>query len=473
MEIAVRDNARYEVGGEFLHALQVAVGFKQGALAPNLRVFAWPTPRSLAGLNNNPQAIQRLYPYMSLFLGERVEELGETDFSYNPRSTASVYSIAMQLPNLKKLDIVEVEDGFAPDFFPSFPWANLETLSVTLKTTSGLAIVYHAASLPRLKKLSIIDEKGILCMCRPAEMPDVEGGVLFSSLRELNIATDDIPSLNSLVNCIPIANVIQLLSLSTQDIGGFKETQAFLELLSERLNPTHFLSLSLSDNGKDESIPHQTDSQDLELHPIDEFNISPLFAFTKLVRLELNLTTPVRVSPEDVAAMASAWTQLVALDVLPVQTCYGRLPLINHAHVLNLLRACTHLRYLGLRFDTTQIGEDEKTKKYKNLGCLLVGESPICSPSRVAKFIRRTLPKLQELYVEYDECAWKTSIQRKRWAAVRKELGLAISPENEESQRESQRTADLLEIQFPQGSQYSQVTDESQTTEESEDSEED
>jgi hypothetical protein len=320
-----------------------------------------------------------------------------------------------------------------------------------------------------LNKLSIIDEKGILCMCRPAEMPDVEGSVLFPSLRELNIATDDIPSLNSLINCIPIPNGIQSLSLSTQDIGGFNETQAFLELLSERLNPAFFLSLSLSDNGKDESIPYQTDSQDLELYPIGEFNISSLFALTKLVRLELSLTTPVRVSPEDISSMAAAWTQIVALGVLPIQTCYGRLPLINHTHVLNLLRACTHLRYLGLRFDTTQIGEDEKTKRYDNLGCLLVGESPICSPSRVVKFIRRAFPKLQELYVEYDECAWKKSIQRKRWAAVREELGLATSQEG----GESQRTADPPETQLSPRFQYSQTTDESQTTEGSEDIESD
>ncbi|TEB32516.1 hypothetical protein FA13DRAFT_259054 [Coprinellus micaceus] len=245
MEIAIRDTARYQVDGELLHALQVAVGFKQGALAPKLRVFAWPTHRPLTGPNTNLQAVQRLYPYMSLFLGEHVEELYDTDFSHNSHSTTSIYSNAMQLSKLKKLTIAEVEDGFASEFFPSFPWANLETLSVTLRTTSGPAIVYHAASLPKLKTFSMIDEKGILCMCRPAEMPDVEGGVLFPSLRELNIATDDIPSLSALINCVPIPNRIESLSLFTQDIGGFRETQAFLELLSERLNPIFFCCLSV------------------------------------------------------------------------------------------------------------------------------------------------------------------------------------------------------------------------------------
>ncbi|TEB18690.1 hypothetical protein FA13DRAFT_1803150 [Coprinellus micaceus] len=216
------------------------------------------------------------------------------------------------------------------------------------------------------------------------------------------------------------------------------------------------MSLSLSDNGKDESIPYQTDSQDLELYPSTSSTYPPSSPSPKLVRLELNLTTPVRVSPEDISSMAAAWTQIVALDVLPIQTCYGRLPLIKpHSRLEPPSRLYP--------------SSDEKTKRYDNLGCLLVGESPICSPSRVVKFIRRAFPKLQELYVEYDECAWKKSIQRKRWAAVREELGLATS----QGGGESQRTADPPETQFSQGFQYSQTTDESQTTEGSEDMESD
>lgn len=422
MQIVWRNRANPQISGKCLHALQVATGFEQGALSPNLRSFAWPmTKPSSRRRSGDPTSALKLYPFMSLFLGQRVEEMSGIDFRVSLHSTASVYQNTERLRSLKKVTIASgmIEGpSFAAEYVNAFRWTHLETLTLD---SIAPETVKHLASMPNLKNLKICDEAGRLSEVAPKT--SVES--FFGSLQELTVTTKAFSGIAALLDYISLPNKIKILRLAALDEATLKDARTFVESIPQRFNPLFLQSLEIADNLDCNAMAIVPESE-LEMEPIDELDICPLLAFEKLELLALVLTVPAKISPRDVSRMTTAWRKLHTLKLLPTMTSYGRLPLINHSHILALVAALPQLRCLGLRFDTTQIREQEHWEPVAayQLASLLVGESPICSSSRVAVFLDNKFPSLARLDADYVDLNKEVTWEAKRWKEVKGQLKL-------------------------------------------------
>jgi hypothetical protein len=106
-------------------------------------------------------------------------------------------------------------------------------------------------------------------------------------------------------------------------------------------------------------------------------------------------------TPEEVALYPTYWPNISKLKLsVELEFLDGRLPRINHTHIMELLSKCKNLHTLGLRFDATGVktGEHFSAVDGNQLTALFVGDSPMYSLERVSAFLALHFPRLKALY---------------------------------------------------------------------------
>ncbi|TEB33217.1 hypothetical protein FA13DRAFT_194466 [Coprinellus micaceus] len=113
----------------------------------------------------------------------------------------------------------------------------------------------------------------------------------------------------------------------------------------------------------------------------EALDISPLIAFRNLVVLHISTTQAIQFRQQEAIRISQEWRTLAIFDLNGTQPCRST-PLVDHTHVLAILRGCRLLQHLGLHFDTSHIPANSRadTEAPFQLGTLRVGDSPIYSP---------------------------------------------------------------------------------------------
>ncbi|TEB32529.1 hypothetical protein FA13DRAFT_1709068 [Coprinellus micaceus] len=295
-----------------------------------------------------------------------------------------------------------VSTTFTFGFIPALPWDSLEKIYLDSISTE---IIYHLAKIPRLRVFEICDMDATL-----EHLPDLD-------LAEVE---DNAP------------NKLERVKASCWVPNSWPNPQMAINAIEEHCNPLTLLSVEVFDN---KSMPGCLQHHFFDHYPDSsprDVDFSGLQRFTKLQTVTVHWSGNLRLSPSKLSEILEWWPCLQHLDLCTGHPCRGQMPALDHTHLLELLRRCPSLRFLGLRFDTTQLrpGDDTQgaTETFR-LETLRVGESPICSLFQVATFIRKYFPTLKKLDMYYvpeadaqpsAECA----LLNKRWAAVVQALRL-------------------------------------------------
>lgn len=411
------------LSGEALQALQIATNFKLGVLSPHLRHFYWSSaeehwpshPRALPGT---------LDPYVSLFVGESVESLQLGKTRDGPIYLGSLTSTTNRLPHLKSLSLSfhDPDPEFMKWYMTSFPWQGLEELRLTWISPEILAVL---AKLPRLRDLDVFDESGALYDLGQMDAP--EHAILsdFPSIRSLSTTEfGGLSNIKTLLRAVPPANKIEAVRATSPLPTDMSEFIGAVSSIQKFCNPATLRQIEV-DDGASLGSPHE-EIFDLYLNSTeDDIDISGLSKFTNLEKLELRWQRSLRLTPREVTLVPTWWPRIRHLDLCPTYPSQGRIPSIDHTHLLDIVRGCPLLRFLGLRFDATQIpGKHQGDVEVFRLETLKVGESPIVSPSRVAAFLKRHFPHLKMKIPGPYDCPVdrETTILDRRWVAVAEAL---------------------------------------------------
>jgi hypothetical protein len=321
-----------------------------------------------------------------------------------------------------------VSTTFTFGFIPALPWDSLEKIYLDSISTE---IIYHLAKIPRLRVFEICDMDATLEHLPDLDLAKVEDNG-FSALRILIVGVWALRSVEPLLQMIPASNKLERVKASCWVPNSWPDPQMAINAIEEHCNPLTLLSVEVFDN---ESMPGCLQHHFFDHYPDSsprDVDFSGLQRFTKLQTVTVHWSGNLRLSPSKLSEIPEWWPRLQHLDLCTGHPCRGRMPTLDHTHLLELLRRCPSLRFLGLRFDTTQLrpGDDTQgaTETFR-LETLRVGESPICSPFQVATFIRKYFPTLKKLDMYYvpeadaqpsAECA----LLNKRWAAVVQALRL-------------------------------------------------
>ena len=394
---------------EALQALQVATEYHAGVLAPRLQEFHWYRPSRCAFALGEPFA-RVLAPFMSMFLGKSLVSLTvDVDSSDPPVHIASIRLAMKRLPLLRSLDLGLA--GFSEGWEQPSLW-NLGGLERVKVGNLPIGAIPHLASLPNLTSLEI---NGF--QAQSSTLPTVHNPTGFASLTKLEGCSDSPSDIKYILQRLAPHNDLYTLewchSLSTS-VSDYQET---INIIAQYCDPYSLCQLDLF------SV-EIVDEERLDFDEEEPIGISPLFKFTHLLELNINITESVPVTPELLAQVPGAWPHINRLVLCPTVPS-SQTPLIDHFHVLELARKTPSLLALGLRFDSTRISGQETVADGDSpqLRKLIVGESPICSPSRVSTFLKSGFPYLEALDDCYEESTLgRGSISSKRWAAVHEAL---------------------------------------------------
>ncbi|KAJ3518884.1 hypothetical protein NMY22_g13457 [Coprinellus aureogranulatus] len=415
---------------ELLHAFQLATGYKRGALSPSLKQFNW-------------LFIEDSFaPFMSLFLGPQIQALavGDPDTS-GDLSIASIYYYTRGLPHLKELIMSgKNQDAWRFNYIMSYSWDCLQDIHLSFLSSR---VLRHLSTLPRLQRIEICYYEGSAedFGMEPPSPQDQH----FPSLRELDLDFDRIDHLEYFLKYLPLDNQVHTMQCTLWKPSSPSSYQSAIDTIGRICNPHSLKHFSLREDSKDypdlfwpeedEEDEEDEDEEDgdgdlnMDVDLGKPVNLTTLCSFPLLETLTVWLSKPLQLGPQDIERMGTAWPNMHRLDLCASFPSFGRLPAIDHTHLLSLLRGCPSIRYLGLRFDATRIGETDDDGTFL-LRTLRVGGSPICSPSRVVGFIRKHFPKLEELddtpVDEVDDARF--TMLEKRWGTVRRELRLESLP---------------------------------------------
>lgn len=410
-----------------LNALQLATVYEFGALSPCLQSFEWPSPQHVywPGLS-----VEQISSHMSLFLGDSVRRLVATWFEEGyPLYLASVMFHTKRLTNVKDLHLVS--EPYDPDgvrYLTSFPWSSLETIILDNLLLSIDTPFPGLAKLPHLRHMEIVDSDGALAELSTDEIARVASAcrsnpTSFPSLRVLIIRASHLYSTNEVLQFLPPGNQLERLKIAIERSSDYYDCREAIDAAERYCNPQTLQRFQFHDCSAEgleldiERVEPDKDELDIDLWKLCKFR-----ALTNLtIRSEGHIT----LRPRDIPRISASWPGLRYLDLCSTQHSRGRMPALDHTHLLEILQGCPSLRHLGLRFDTTQLSEDDLAPSGTfRLRTLRVGESPIHWPSRVVTFIKKRLPLLMELDATYltPESAQRPNMLDKRWAEVVKSL---------------------------------------------------
>ncbi|KAJ3514212.1 hypothetical protein NMY22_g14817 [Coprinellus aureogranulatus] len=403
---------------EDLHLFQLVTGNKLGALSPRLRHFSWPSIADLQTTEGKTFA-GRLFPLMALFIGESLRSLTVPSYVFrvgSPFVLSALQVLTRYCGHLEKLQLLtgggrKSTKTRRDDYITSLSWNFLTWAIVDGISSKAL---FHLLSLPRLQHLDAtlsdqdLQSEGLNSLDRNR----------FPPLLSLRLRMRGLSSTTPLIQLLPRTNTIQSIDFQSVLPHHSSASNNLLSAIAHHCNSASLERLSVSDGGHPQ-LRDGSDTLDVEFeNPVD---LGCLSSLRSLKHLKLNFQGGVKVDPASLRDFALPWRNLEHLDLCPSTSQASRVPLITHQHVVDLVIKLPSLQFLGMRFDTTQLAGDEPNpeKPYLSLRKLCVGESPICSPSRVSKFLTANFPKLQEL-VCY--CARKPpsqlAIVDKRWKAV-------------------------------------------------------
>jgi hypothetical protein len=403
---------------ETLQALQLATDFKLGALSPQLRWFDWGFLKNLKG---HPAGT--LDSYVSLFIGEQVDKITLGDYRDDPIYLGSVMSTARRLPRLRELGFCGQVTSpiFTTQYITTFPWEFLEEVHLSHISRE---IVVHLASLPRLRQIWVFESVGTSPPLQETVPAKPAGQNDFVSLRALDVMCWDFDMIKPLLQAVSPSNKVERVSTSCPTPAGLSECQGAISAIRDYCNPHTLREVDVED-----TLSHGWQPEvELDMYPDpseEDVDISGLAKFVNLHTLVVRWQKSIQLTPYEIALIPTWWPNIRHLDLCRLYPSQGRIPAINHTHVLDIARGLPKLRFLGIRFDTTQIpGQHRGPIETFRLEILRAGESPIVSPSRVAGFIKRHFPYLEKLDFDYETVVVKeTTILDKRWAAVAEALG--------------------------------------------------
>ncbi|TEB32537.1 hypothetical protein FA13DRAFT_1731744 [Coprinellus micaceus] len=400
---------------ETLGALQLATEYRLGALSPLLQHFRWPSPEEDYRCIHPESSSELLSSYIALFLGDNTQriELEWHDHDY-PLYTGSVlFHIKRRSPHLKELRLrASVTDAFVTLFLDPFPWTSLEALALEgMECTDELFLAL--AKMPRLRRLEIDDSHQ-----SPQQFAAREN-TSFLSLDTLIIRSCDFSGPAYILQFLPTTTKLVRLKIEAGGDCGSTDCQEAIDAIRKHCNPCALQHLELYDSTY---TAHGQETLDLEEDEKEDADLWELGAFSTLTTLTIRCGGRLGVLREEIGKFTETWPRLQHLDLCPMQYSRGLVPTLDHNDLLKFLQALPLLRYLGLRFDATQLGSDQGPPALGpfQLRTLRVGESPIRSPSRVVKYLKDHFPDLEELDAQYTS---PISIQRpnmldRRWAEV-------------------------------------------------------
>ncbi|KAF6753212.1 hypothetical protein DFP72DRAFT_902207 [Ephemerocybe angulata] len=374
---------------ESLLALQVATDYQLGALAPRLKKLAW-CPRAADNVLGRDFSSQ-LPAFMSLFLSSEISWIEfDSDIGHYPLDAALMRRAFKHLPHLKAL--TGTKFGRLPaSTFTSFPWSHLERLFLHEMSEDDLR---HAMTLPSLRKLAAINSRTIPVSDRSKALAR-RISTAFPSLREVVFVTfhDDITSLIGIMQCLPASSLIECLISSGASASHppVSECKTLFQAIRDKCSPLAMKKLRLIDSlpcGRDALRHGGTSNDNYPRTTQHEANV------------KLGFPGGVLPNPDVLSRIAVHWPNLRELDIL--STCFHANPLtppcVDHNHVIAVLQALPSLRTLCLQFDSTGlVGDEAVPKSASKLQVFIVGDSPITSPSKVARFITTQCPLLQKL----------------------------------------------------------------------------
>jgi hypothetical protein len=392
--------------------LQLATNFQSGTLAPLATGLRW-----------NAVANHDAFPYLPLFLGPHVTSI---DFKIMQNSPIQAMTAQWALKHVHRLEKLEISSvlaptpGFLDQFLPSIPWDNLRILGLTRVSLPLVPILMTSPHLVELR-MAILETEELRQPTTP-----YPHDTTFSSLRSLCIYSRNIDAAIIALEYLPERN--QLRSLFwILDNGDDSPTSVhhLFNLLGSRCDPQTFSELRI--------VSREQEDIDIDGHA----DISPLFSLSSLTHVEIFFpATRVELTPEQAMKIPAAWPHIEKLSLGVRTRAPIRSPRIDHTHIAAILRGCPNLRCLQIRFDASQIQEEqhhsvenvEDADWKSGLEEIHVGDSPILSPSLVAAFLTVHCPSLKRLH--FCTCGDEETRQNlfseyeERWRTVKRLLGL-------------------------------------------------
>ncbi|KAJ3534616.1 hypothetical protein NMY22_g6848 [Coprinellus aureogranulatus] len=372
---------------ETWQAIQLSAGWNPGVLAPFNCKLTWQLTSHTYRI---PQGVmQPAFAYFTLFLSPSTLSLQFTISSDIPVQVGSI-TAACDRP-LKELAINDtaLQNGpppaFIDSFLTSFSWSTLKCLRVTNITTPTLV---HIASLPLLSILHISQ------MSLPPDASEIPGRA-FPSLEILVLSSASTNHFVHFLKCLSQTHQIRVLKFTlTPQTVEEKSPRDVIAAISEHCNPDTLREFVFK-----ETTPLEDVHEPLDVSPDCSLDLSPLYAFHTLEIVSINLTQEVALDSYEIPEISSNWPFLKKFKI-DVDLPSSGVPNIDHTDFLALLYNCRHLTKLGLRFNGTKITArtpappNAKYDKPAPVKKLWVSDSPIRSPSAVAKFLKTHCPSL-------------------------------------------------------------------------------
>lgn len=391
---------------ETWQALELVTDHKLGALSPNLRTCSFQP----GGGGGFPPTLYGMH----LFLGPHLETLDMEDLDLEDVLLyGSLHQVrdSMKFVRDLRLDGRWISQGIGMTglcaAIISNPWQCLEVLSLPLKTHS---LMTHLATLPRLRRLEFTGPFPLQTGHDAPSKTVSPSHESFPSLQSIGIlGADNLADLEDVLRYLPPNNAVERLACVVVGCPTAEEYQRTLQTIAERGNPSTLRTIYIK-QGHDWKSEAQLD---LAMGASSLIDIAPLYIFTQLRELEIYWEMEVK----NLSNITVAWPHIERLYLCNTASSEGRMPCINHRHIVEILRDCRSLVSLGLRFDTTHItGEELTPATPSRLQHLHVGDSPIVSPSLVIKFLKAQCPGLQSIAASFLGDA--DDIRCKRWIVV-------------------------------------------------------
>lgn len=377
-----------------LQALQVTTNWELGVLSPRLEKLVWEGPSSMDVIGE--EWANHFSPCMSLFWGPDLRSPCLSLEEGRPPHATSINQATILTTKLKRLDIMMHggEQHLVDEYLSSFPWPDLQYIRTD---TISPSTIHHLGNIPSLATIELLDLKGnppplqySATTCSAA----IISGARFSNLKKLELKSLDLLQITAFIQQIPPTSPVEVLAFSSIKFAPPSEAQNAVESIGLHANPGTLRSLLLRDGYDEFEDSGQPIKEPIELDPDASTDITSLLAFKHLTSVQVLFKETILVTPELIARIPMAWPSLTMLELCP-QVPSTRTALIDHTHLLDLLRGCKSLLYLGLRFDATKIkGSEQDRGAPFPLRGLRVGDSPILSPWRVLDFLERNMPSL-------------------------------------------------------------------------------